>query len=98
MNIEQKVNDWVTAIAARNASNVGNAGNVERWTARFLIAGYWPVVGAPEDLAEIGAAISADGRDQYVLTFPPSKTREAVELVAEQGGWLCDRQTPAPSS
>ena len=86
------MNDWVATIVARNA----NVGSDDRWTARFLIEGYWPVVGAPEDLAAIGGTIVLDARDQYVVTFPPSKTREAVELVAEQGGWLCERQTPVP--
>jgi len=91
VNIEQKVNDWVDAITLRNA------GNADPWTARFLIEGYWPKVGAEEDLAAIGGAIEADGDNQYVLTFPASKSREAVEMVAEQGGWLCERQTVAPS-
>ncbi len=91
MKIEQKVNDWVEAIVAHNA------GNVEPWTARFLIQGYWPMVGAAEDLAAIGGTITPNGRDQYVLMFPSSRAREAVELVAEQGGWLCERQTVLPS-
>ncbi len=91
MNIEQKVNDWVDAIGARNATDAG------LWRARFLIAGYWPTVGAVEDLAALGGTITADGNEQYVLTFPATKTREAVELVAEQGGWLCERQTVVPT-
>ena len=89
VNCEQKVNDWVDAIAAHNADNI------DPWTARFLIAGYWPMVGAVEDLAGVGGTIIPDGHDQYLLTFPRSSTREVVELVAEQGGWLCERQTPA---
>jgi hypothetical protein len=90
VNIEQKVNDWVDAIVVRNAEGG------DEWTARFLIEGYWPVVGAIEDLASLGGAIMPDGRDQYVVSFPAAKTREVVELVAEQGGWLCERQTVAP--
>jgi len=91
VNIEQKVNDWVVAIAERNAESG------ERWGARFVIEGFWPTVGATEDLAAIAGTIRADGPNQYALTFPPAKTREAVELVAEQGGWLCERQTPPPA-
>jgi hypothetical protein len=90
VNIEQKVNDWVDVIVLRNAEGG------DPWSARFLIEGFWPTVGAVEDLAPVGGAIMPDGRDQYVLTFPPSKTREVVELVAEQGGWLCERQTVVP--
>ena len=90
MNLEQKVNDWVDAIAARNAGS-------ELWTARFVIQGYWPMVGAAEDLAAVDGAMAANGDAQYVVTFPPAKAREAVQLVAEQGGWLCERQTPVPS-
>jgi len=86
VNIEQKVNDWVDAIALRNGAGA------EPWTARFIIEGYWPTVGAEEDFAAIGGSIAADGSGQYVVTFPASRMREAVELVAEQGGWLCERQ------
>jgi hypothetical protein len=85
-----KLNDWADAIVAHNA------GKEDLWTARFVIEGYWPSVGAAEDLAEVGGTISPDGPDQYELTFPPSRTREAIELVAEQGGWLCERQSPLP--
>jgi hypothetical protein len=88
VNIEQKVNDWVDVITAHNAGSVG------LWSARFLIAGFWPTVGAAEDLAAVGGSILPDGHEQYIVTFPPVKTREVVELVAEQGGWLCERQTP----
>ena len=91
VNIDQKVNDWVEAIVVRNADNAGP------WTARFVIAGYWPTVGAVEDLAELGGSIFADGHDQYVVTFPAEKVREAAQLVAEQGGWLCERQTVVPA-
>jgi len=90
VKIEQKVNDWVDAIVARNRDGGG------QWTARFLIVGFWPMVGAEEDLATVGGAIIPDGHEQYVITFPAAKTREVVELVAEQGGWLCERQTPVP--
>ncbi|HKO53996.1 MAG TPA: hypothetical protein VJV79_40085 [Polyangiaceae bacterium] len=87
VDIEQKINDWVDAIAAHNTDGA------DLWRARFLIGGFWPVFGGVEDLAGVGGAIIADGKEQYILTFPPSKTREVVELVAEQGGWLCERQT-----
>jgi hypothetical protein len=90
VNIEQKVNDWVDAIPAHNV------GSVDLWSARFLIAGFWPVVGAVEDLAGVGGTITPEGNEQYVLTFPPAKVREVAELVAEQGGWLCERQTLGP--
>lgn len=87
VQIEQKVNDWVDTIAAHNVDNL------DLWRARFLIPGYWPMVGAAEDLGGVGGTIENDGKDQYLLTFPPPKTRQVVELVAEQGGWLCERQT-----
>ena len=90
VNLEQKVNDWVDAIAARNAGS-------DLWTARFVIQGYWPMVGAAEDLAAVDGALAANGDGQYIVTFPPANAREAVQLVAEQGGWLCERQTPVPS-
>jgi len=90
VNIEQKVNAWVDTIVAYNA------GKTDQWTARFLIQGFWPAVGAVEDLAGVGAAITPDGNEQYLVTFPPLKLQETVELVAEQGGWLCERQTPGP--
>ncbi len=93
MTNEQKVNAWVDVIATHNLS--GN----ETWIARFLIEGAWLVQCAIEDLTPLGATLSPDGPEpEYALSCPAAALREAVAVVVEQGGWLCDNQVLAVSS
>ena len=87
MTLDQKINAWVEEIS------LGNDGSRIDWLARFLIDGYWPATGALEDLEPLGATIRSDGASQYVISFQAESVREVVQLVAEQGGWLCERQT-----
>lgn len=90
MTNEQKVSAWLDTLAGRHERGV------PEWTARFLISGFWPQVGAAEDLAPFSGAISADGTNEFVVTFNATYARETLFLLAEQGAWLCDRQTPVP--
>ncbi len=87
MTNEQKVNAWVDVIAMHNRSGD------QIWSARFLIDGAWFVQRAIEDLAVLNATLSPDGRElEYALRCPATEMREALSIVVEQGGWLCEDQ------
>ena len=90
MTNEQKVSAWLDTLSERHERDA------PEWSARFLVSGFWPQVGAAEDLEPFAGAISPDGPSEFVVTFNATYAREALYLLAEQGAWLCDRQTPVP--
>jgi hypothetical protein len=93
MTNEQKVDDWVEVIRAYNGRST------ETWTARFIIDGAWLVSQAVTELETLNATLAPNGPDtQYVVRFAAPTVREVVAIVAEQGGWLCERQELVPIS
>jgi hypothetical protein len=93
MTNEQKVDGWVDVITAFNGRST------EPWTARFIIDGAWLVAQALTELETLDATLSPNGPDtEYVVHFNAPTVREVVAIVAEQGGWLCERQELVPIS
>jgi hypothetical protein len=91
MTNEQKIDGWVDVITAYNGRST------EAWTARFIIDGVWLVEQCVTELETLNATLAPNGPDtEYVVRFDAPTVREVVGIVAEQNGWLCERQELVP--
>jgi hypothetical protein len=88
MTKEEQVNAWVESITLHNR------GNDQAWTARFEIADPRRSEAVLKDLETLDGTLSPNGDDrQFLAEFPASAVRDAVQIVAAQGGVLCYRQS-----
>jgi hypothetical protein len=88
MTKQELMEGWVASITAHNR------GNEQVWTARFEIADPRQSEAVLKELETLDGALSPNGDDrQFLARFPASTVRDAVRIVADQGGVLCQRQS-----